>query len=516
MATAANTSVNWLDVDSTAINQILLLNKTLEKIAYQNGNWRKDILKLFNTLCKTIMFFPVLTNKEYTILFPFINYTIYKIIKRVFDYKSSSLYVIVIQILTYIFNVCNFDLDGNFIETLIELNSSFDEKKYLDITDKITEWYDSNLQKEKRKIERTIQSYNNELKNLENEKKAYIENEPQGMSNQSRQRKVLTELIPEQQDKFKEKLKEKPEVQPEEIISIINNKSFINIPKLIIPHPTCIVTQDGNHKESPLSAKDYDNIFTMIYVKPETQACCNKYISQMLINDKQLAYGSKVNIPSSVEKTKTLQKEQIAREKRLTEREENLNNLLKNTNEELTRIWYRTTYPIEKKKELIAELLSSDTYIDDIFINSPEAFESKVNGMGPGSTVLGYTVEFKKDTSGKTSCRFIVPTGSNFKEISKMMLSKKMLSEPKFTYTSQTYLYKMNKLRQLIAAIDAERSLCTGTNSFFPTKVVSGFSSLSKWGRGGRKSRKLNKCKLNRKKTKRYRSKKQRKTHKRR
>ena len=49
----------------------------------------------------------------------------------------------------------------------------------------------------------------------------------------------------------------------------------------------------------------------------------------------------------------------------------------------------------------------------------------------------------------------------------------------------------MNKLRQLIATIDAERSLCTGTNSFFHTNVVSGFSNLSKgWGRGGRKTRK--------------------------
>ena len=122
-ATAANTKDKWLDVDYTAVNQILLLEKLLKNMPYQNGNWRNDILKLFNTLCKTIMFFPVLTNKEYTILFPFINYTIYKIIERVFDYKSSSLYVIVIQILTYIFNVCNFDLDGNFIETLIELNS---------------------------------------------------------------------------------------------------------------------------------------------------------------------------------------------------------------------------------------------------------------------------------------------------------------------------------------------------------------------------------------------------------
>ena len=206
----------------------------------------------------------------------------------------------------------------------------------------------------------------------------------------------------------------------------------------------------------------------------------------MLINDKQLAYGSEVKIHSSVEKTKTLQKEQIAREKRLTEREENLNNLLKNTNEELTRIWYRTTYSIEKKKELIAELLSSDTYIDDIFINSSEAFKTKVNEMTTGSTVLGYTVVFKKDTTGKRSCEFIVPTGSTFKEI-----SKTMLSEPQFKKTNETYLYKMNKLRQLIATIDAERSLCTGTNSFFHTNVVSGFSNLSKgWGRGGRKTRK--------------------------
>ena len=328
-ATAANTKDKWLDVDYTAVNQILLLEKLLKNMPYQNGNWRNDILKLFNTLCKTIMFFPVLTNKEYTILFPFINYTIYKIIERVFDYKSSSLYVIVIQILTYIFNVCNFDLDGNFIETLIELNSSFDEKKYIDITDKITEWYDSNLQKEKRKIERTIQYYNIKLKKIKQQEPYYNEqNKGLGMSNQEEQR-LIKATIDGLKEKFKEKLKEKPEVQPEEIISIINNKSFINIPKLIIPHPTCIVTQDGNRKESPLSEADYDNIFTIIYVKPETQACCNKYISQMLINDKQLAYGSEVKIHSSVEKTKTLQKEQIAREKRLTEREENLNNLLK-------------------------------------------------------------------------------------------------------------------------------------------------------------------------------------------
>ena len=61
-ATAANTKDKWLDVDYTAVNQILLLEKLLKNMPYQNGNWRNDILKLFNTLCKTIMFFPVLTN----------------------------------------------------------------------------------------------------------------------------------------------------------------------------------------------------------------------------------------------------------------------------------------------------------------------------------------------------------------------------------------------------------------------------------------------------------------------
>jgi hypothetical protein len=152
----------------------------------------------------------------------------------------------------------------------------------------------------------------------------------------------------------------------------------------------------------------------------------------------------------------------------------------------LKKIWSDITSRDESIKQT-ANLLSTDPYIDHIVTNPSEAFKSKVNEMRSGSTVLGYTVEFKKDTSGKKSCEFIVPTGSTFKEI-----SKRMLSEPNFKKTNETYLYKMTKLRKLIAAIDAERSLCTGTNSFFPIpKVVSGFSNLSKgWGRGGRKTRK--------------------------
>ena len=227
----------------------------------------------------------------------------------------------------------------------------------------------------------------------------------------------------------------------------------------------------------------------MISEKQGTEDCCYKYISKMLIYDKLLVYKSSPKLP-----------------------------LLLKTQQYLKKIWSTTDTilsPDDKKKQT-ADLLSTDPYIDHIVTNSSELFKSKVNGMTPGSTLLGYTVVFNKDTTGKKSCEFIVPTGSTFKEISKMMLAN-----PKFistNETNETYLYKMTKLRQLIAAIDAERSLCTGTNSVLPTSIVSGFSNLSKgWGRGGRhKTRKLNKNKLKRKKTKRYRSKKQRKTHKRR
>lgn len=194
--------------------------------------------------------------------------------------------------------------------------------------------------------------------------------------------------------------------------------------------------------------------------------------------------------------------------------------LLKEKQKNLEEIWSNGD-PGNNNLTESANLLSTDTYIDDVISdsNSPDIFKSKVNGMSNQSFLPGYTVRFNSDINGKKSCKFIVPTGSNFSKISKQMIDK-----PKFEMNNDTYSYKMSKLRKLISTIEKERSLCTGVNSAISTNLRSGFSNLSKkfpWG-GRRKTRKLNNRKLKSRKTKRHRKKtnrrlqkKQKKTHKR-
>ena len=522
MATDANTTDNWLKTAVSATNtkdnwlkMAVSAGKLKKKLIELNlnKNVRNDINSLFRSLCRFIIFFPLLTREESPKLFPYINYTIFQIIRRLvireksYKINKSLFYNIVIEILTYIFNVCEFNLDSVSIETLINLKSSFNQIKFDLVKDEIYYWYHSEARQKNRDTVLTIQQIINVAPTIEAEILAKKEQDRKLEASGEKKPPVfysvslhsegqVTSVInfPKQQKALEDQktnFTANDNKYKTEIMELLDQSEHIKI--LIIPHPTCILTQAGDVIESLLTEEDYDNIFTIISHKPNTQDCCDKYISEMLTKDKQIAYGSNTEVlPLPV----PLPVAEVP--------------LLLKTQQNLTDIWSDDKLSPNDKKQQTADLLSSDPYIDHIVTNSSEKFKSEVNKMIPGSTLLGYTVEFKKDTSGKKSCRFIVPTGSTFKEISKMMIS-----EPKFT-PDNTDSNKMPRLRQLIAAIDAERSLCTGTNSVFPTSIVSGFSSLSKWGRGGRNTRKLNKRKLKRKKTKRYRSKKTRKTHKRR
>lgn len=316
---AANTNKtdNWLKIADTAGK----LKKKLIELNL-NKNDRNDINSLFRSLCRFIIFFPLLTREESPKLFPYINYTIFQIIRRLvirkesYKINKSLFYNIVIEILTYIFNVCEFNLDSGSIETLIDLKSSFNQIKFDLVKDEIYYWYHSEKRQKKRDTDLTIQQIINETPKIEAKILAKEEKEKELEASGEKKPPVFysVSLHSEGQvtsainlPKLKKKLEdEKTEFNANdnkyktEIMELLDQSEHIKI--LIIPHPTCILTQAGAVIESPLTAEDYDNIFTIISKTQVTQACCDKYISAMLIKDKQIAYGSEVNIlpPSEV------------------------------------------------------------------------------------------------------------------------------------------------------------------------------------------------------------------------
>jgi len=331
-----NRPVVWIDVADKAENQRKELILLLKKYPDSTKTLVPDILKLFDVLCKIIMFFPFLTSEEYTKLFPYINYTIYRIIKRVFDFRPisrdvdpSSFYLLVISILTSIFKVCNFDLDRNFIDVLTNLDTSFDETKYEGVTIEIEKWFTQQIRiinRQKGVLNAKIQA-NKELDELD---PGFV----YSMNATLQNKQALLEAFSNKKDA---ELKEIPNemktidmTAKTSIISILDSPSDTTA-QLIRPHITCIIQVNDSRKTSPLSSEDYDNIFTIISKKQVTQACCDKYISEILDKDKQIVYGSPANIlPSETQgcetkegcnimggrKTRKLNKNKLKRTKR--------------------------------------------------------------------------------------------------------------------------------------------------------------------------------------------------------